>query len=504
MSSYPPPQSPPRLRLPPRDATSPMGPYAEVAQCKGDLAVTTATIHHLESELSRCRARLHKQRLLLHVAINAPVPGGRDVTEQVPDEVLVVIIKFLQIEDIYRGAVLVSKRWHCLVSSIHLHDPSTNVDIRLAKYRSGHLQPYTLLPHSLGAGETTHWLRTCIAASPNGVCSSTTNKSSGQDGCYPLRSGSLSMWSDTAVDAGSGKTPPPARTHIADRAATGPGTGLGNAYEYLQCDSEGNVYLLGGGVNEMITVWSPTGQLLRTIAVALQHGQYNLNRPGGLFISSSDQLFVGLGAGVVTMRDLRSQAAGVITFVNADDSDWYIVDCLHATSGMLFVGSGTSNAEQDNSTGGAIRIFFTDNPGDVVVELPGSDGDSIRCLATSNDDEVLYSGSNGGVRIWDISADGWNVSGDYESEVSPPKRILTIPMRGPATALAVDADDRLYIGSSSGKVSVWSRHSFSITHELKISGDLNPPWIYDIVIGPNCRVYACYETSRLTNGISVW
>ena len=43
---------------------------------------------------------------------------------------------------------------------------------------------------------------------------------------------------------------------------------------------------------------------------------------------------------------------------------------------------------------------------------------------------------------------------------------------------------------------MWSRHihSLSITHELKISGDLDDPRIYDMVIGPNCRVYACYKT----------
>ena len=209
---------------------------------------------------------------------------------------------------------------------MYMYNPSTAVDIRLAKYRSGHLQPHTLSPHPLGAGETPHWLRTCIAAGPNGVCS-TTNKSSGQDGCYPLRSGSLSTWSDT-----------------------------------------------------------------------------------------------------------------------------------------------------------------------------GSTGDSIRCLSTSNDVEVLYSGSDGGVRIWDISADGWNASGDYhESEVSPPERIRTISIRAAATALAVD--DRLYIASSSGMVSVWSRHSFSFTHVLKISGDLDNPFIHDMVIGPNCRGYACHGRAGV---ISVW
>ena len=64
---------------------------------------------------------------------------------------------------------------------------------------------------------------------------------------------------------------------------------------------------------------------------------------------------------------------------------------------MLFAGSGTRNAERANSTAGAIGIFVTDNPGDLVAELAGSDGDSIRCLATSNDGEVPCSGSTGGV-----------------------------------------------------------------------------------------------------------
>jgi hypothetical protein len=147
---------------PAASSAHPSNPDAErVEGCKARLA--TLFSHEAELDVELCelegavvnakreavRAEIKAAKSELEKAVNAPVSGGRDPTESLPDELIVMIMLMLPFATLWSGACKrVCRRWAHLMGSAPI--------VRLkhkelwAAYDAGVIRPQRFVSHSDG------------------------------------------------------------------------------------------------------------------------------------------------------------------------------------------------------------------------------------------------------------------------------------------------------------------------------------------------------------------
>ena len=83
--------------------------------------------------------------LVLSKQVNAPLADGTDVTKRVPDGVLELVLRQMTMAELFQAG-RVSRRWRLLVGRVSRMWKA--IDVRLAKYAAGALEPRVLSGHN--------------------------------------------------------------------------------------------------------------------------------------------------------------------------------------------------------------------------------------------------------------------------------------------------------------------------------------------------------------------
>jgi WD40 repeat protein len=133
---------------------------ALVAEQVGGVKALLTTMHMRDAELlavmvraeeehKALRAEMASAESELNALVNAPVSGGRDPFEWLPDELIVMIVLMLPFEVLWSGACeRVCQRWSRLVQSALVKRRKR--DGRWAAYEEGVIKPRELEGHTLG------------------------------------------------------------------------------------------------------------------------------------------------------------------------------------------------------------------------------------------------------------------------------------------------------------------------------------------------------------------
>jgi len=106
-----------------------------------------AVIERATAERKAVRAEMASAESELDALINAPVSGGRDPTEWLPDELIVMVILMLPFEVLWSGACeRVCQRWARLMESAPVKRRKR--DGRWTAYESGVIKPRVLEGHT--------------------------------------------------------------------------------------------------------------------------------------------------------------------------------------------------------------------------------------------------------------------------------------------------------------------------------------------------------------------
>jgi hypothetical protein len=106
-------------------------------------AVHKAAVGRVTAKRDAVRAEINAAKIELEAAVNAPVSGGSDPTESLPDELIVMIMLMLPFVTLWSGACKrVCRRWEQLMESAPI--VRRKREGRWAAYEAGVIKPRQL------------------------------------------------------------------------------------------------------------------------------------------------------------------------------------------------------------------------------------------------------------------------------------------------------------------------------------------------------------------------
>jgi hypothetical protein len=374
-------------------------------------------VERMTAKREGVRAEIKAAESELDAAVNAPVSGGRDPTEWLPDELMLMVLERLPFPTVWGGACeRVCQRWARLMESASI--VRRKRDGRWAAYEAGTIKPRTLEGHK----------------------STVRTVAIGLDG--KVYSGSF----DNTVMVWSGES----GTHLQTL------TGHTDRVFALAVGLDGNIY--SGSFDHTVRVWSGvSGAHVRTLeghtnwvvtlAVGLDGKIYSASRDNNIRVWAAED-----GAHVQTLvghtRGVRALAVGKDGAVYSGSSDhtirvWSGEDGTHLrtlvghTDSVISLAVATDFRVYSGSRDNTIRVWSPVD-GSHLQTLVGHTS-TVRALVVSSDGKVYSGSKDGTVRVWS------SVNG-----------ALLHTMRGSVAkvcALALGRDGTLYSGGAASPAS---------------------------------------------------
>jgi hypothetical protein len=121
--------------------------FSHEAELDVELRDLQAAVERVKAKRDAVRMEIRAAKSELDAAVNAPVSGGRDPTESLPDELIVMIMLMLPFATLWSGACKrVCRRWNQLMESAPI--VRRKREGRWAAYEAGVIQPRRLEGHT--------------------------------------------------------------------------------------------------------------------------------------------------------------------------------------------------------------------------------------------------------------------------------------------------------------------------------------------------------------------
>jgi WD40 repeat protein len=121
--------------------------FSHEAELEVELSALEAAVERVTAKRDAVRAEIKAAESELKAAVTAPVSGGRDPTESLPDELIVMIVLMLPFATLWSGACKrVCRRWNRLMESAPI--VRRKREGRWAAYEAGVLKPQQLEGHA--------------------------------------------------------------------------------------------------------------------------------------------------------------------------------------------------------------------------------------------------------------------------------------------------------------------------------------------------------------------
>jgi hypothetical protein len=121
--------------------------FSHEAELDVELSELEAAVERVKAKREGVRAEINAAEIELDAAVSAPVSGGRDPTESLPDELIVMIMLMLPFATLWSGACKrVCRRWNQLMESAPI--VRRKREGRWAAYEEGVITPQEIEGHT--------------------------------------------------------------------------------------------------------------------------------------------------------------------------------------------------------------------------------------------------------------------------------------------------------------------------------------------------------------------
>jgi hypothetical protein len=391
-----------------------------------------------ERELAR--AEIASAERELDALISAPVSGGRDPFEWLPDELIVMIMLMLPFEVLWRGVCnSVCQRWARLMESAPVKWRKR--DGRWAAYEAGLIKPRVYMGPKPHVERVTH-----LAVGQNGKLYS---------GSYDA---SIQVWS-----SGDG-------THL----STLTGHRQRGVTRMIMCLAVGQDDTVYSGSDDMtIRVWSGDDGALRQVLTG------HTDAVAALAVGLDGKIYSGSGDNTVRVWS-GDDGTHLNTLIGHTD---YVGALAVGLDGKIYSGGG----------GGTIRVWS----GDDGAHIRTLEGHAVGAHAWPRAHFIydllvglngkLYSASlDKTIRVWSCD-DGAHLNTLVGPLMSPDEDLELAEEYNPVTSLTLGPNGALFAGSY-GQFCVWSCENDTLVHAIKCGPEYQ---VHDLAFGSDGLLFTC-------------